>query len=327
MLHHNHRVAHVTKTAQRLNEKVVVALVQSDARLVEDVHHIHQLRADLCGQADTLSLTTGKRGRRTIQRQILHTYIAQELQSEGDFAQNLAGYMSFGGIQMDRQGLAPGKQFRHIHSSEVGDAFVLYAEVQRLCAQPGTVAMRTRDGVHELGNPFLERRRHILFTEVADEIHNPLKRFLHGRKSCDLPFHMQDLCGAIQHRIQLLLVQIPDRIGQGKAILLRKGLQRSEQQCVLVFSKNSDATSFDRLVFVRNHLVDVYFRDAAQSVAIFTRTVWRVERKRVGFRLRIRDARSGTHQELAVILHLFGLIVKDHNGALAIFHRNLHAVG
>ena len=41
-------------------QAVVVALVQADARLVQDVEHAHQARADLRGQADALRLAAAE---------------------------------------------------------------------------------------------------------------------------------------------------------------------------------------------------------------------------------------------------------------------------
>ena len=58
VLHHNHGVAHVAQLLQRVYESVVVALMQSDARLVEDVEHVDELRANLRGKAYALALAT-----------------------------------------------------------------------------------------------------------------------------------------------------------------------------------------------------------------------------------------------------------------------------
>ena len=49
-------VAEVAQAQQRVDEAPVVALVQADAGLVEDVEHADERRADLRGQADALRL-------------------------------------------------------------------------------------------------------------------------------------------------------------------------------------------------------------------------------------------------------------------------------
>lgn len=58
---HQHRVAGVAQLLEAVNQPLVVALVESDARLVEDVEDVDQLRADLRGQADALALAARER--------------------------------------------------------------------------------------------------------------------------------------------------------------------------------------------------------------------------------------------------------------------------
>ena len=61
VLDHDQRVAGVAEPDQRLEQPVVVALVQPDRRLVEDVEHADQAGADLGGQPDPLGLAAGQR--------------------------------------------------------------------------------------------------------------------------------------------------------------------------------------------------------------------------------------------------------------------------
>ena len=65
VLDHEHGVAEVAQAHQRLDEPLVVALVQADRRLVEHVEHADQAAADLRGQPDALGLAAGQRGRPT----------------------------------------------------------------------------------------------------------------------------------------------------------------------------------------------------------------------------------------------------------------------
>ena len=61
VLHHDDRVAEVAQAAQRAEQPLVVALVQPDARLVENVEHAHEPGPDLRRQPDPLSLAAGER--------------------------------------------------------------------------------------------------------------------------------------------------------------------------------------------------------------------------------------------------------------------------
>ena len=67
VLDDDQRVAEVAQTDQGLDQPVVVALVQADARLVEHVEHPDQPGADLGGQPDPLGLAPGERARRAVE--------------------------------------------------------------------------------------------------------------------------------------------------------------------------------------------------------------------------------------------------------------------
>ena len=54
MLDHQHTVANVAQMFQGVDQSVVVALVQTDAGLVQHIHDACQARADLRGQANAL---------------------------------------------------------------------------------------------------------------------------------------------------------------------------------------------------------------------------------------------------------------------------------
>ena len=57
MFYDDDRIAQVAQFLETVEEALVVALVQTDARLIEDIEHIDQLAANLCGKADALTFT------------------------------------------------------------------------------------------------------------------------------------------------------------------------------------------------------------------------------------------------------------------------------
>ena len=61
VLDHDQGVAEVLEPDQRLDQALVVALVEADRRLVEDVEHADQAGPDLGGQPDPLRLAAGER--------------------------------------------------------------------------------------------------------------------------------------------------------------------------------------------------------------------------------------------------------------------------
>ena len=71
-------VAEVAQADERVDQPMVVALVQADRRLVEHVQHADQTRADLAGQPDALRLAAGQRAGRARQREVVEPDVEQE---------------------------------------------------------------------------------------------------------------------------------------------------------------------------------------------------------------------------------------------------------
>ena len=81
VLDDDQRVAEVLEPDQGLDQPVVVALVQPDRRLVEDVEHADQAGADLGGQPDPLRLAAGQRARRPVEREVVEADVEQEVRA------------------------------------------------------------------------------------------------------------------------------------------------------------------------------------------------------------------------------------------------------
>ena len=90
--------------------------MQSDARLIEDVEHPHQARADLGRQADALALAAGERRRRAGERQIAEPHALQEAKTRADLLQNLLGDQQF--LFAQRQTL---DKFQRLDDRQIGE--------------------------------------------------------------------------------------------------------------------------------------------------------------------------------------------------------------
>ena len=84
VLDHDDGVALVPQALEGGDEAVVVALVQADGGLVQDVEHAHEAGADLRGQADALRLSAGEGGRGAGQREVVKAHVDQEAQARAD---------------------------------------------------------------------------------------------------------------------------------------------------------------------------------------------------------------------------------------------------
>ena len=84
VLDHQHRVAEIAQLFEREQQTVVVAMVQSDGRLVEHVQHAAQLRSDLRRQPDALAFAAGECGGRAIERNVAQPDGIQKLKALDD---------------------------------------------------------------------------------------------------------------------------------------------------------------------------------------------------------------------------------------------------
>ena len=78
----------VTAVAQSLESRdkpLVVARVQTDCRLVEDIENAGEPRANLRREADALHFAAGKSGRCTVERQVVKADVEKELEPPLDF--------------------------------------------------------------------------------------------------------------------------------------------------------------------------------------------------------------------------------------------------
>ncbi len=101
VLDHDQRVAEVLEPDQRLDQPLVVALVQPDARLVEDVEHAHQPGADLGRQPDPLRLATGQRARGPVEREVVEADVEQEPEPLLDLLEHPLGDLALARRQVD----------------------------------------------------------------------------------------------------------------------------------------------------------------------------------------------------------------------------------
>ena len=87
VLDNDDRVPHVAEAAERVEQTRIVARVESDRWLVQDVQHADQPRTDLPRQTNTLRFAAGQRGSRAVQRQVIEPDVEQEPETPADLFQ------------------------------------------------------------------------------------------------------------------------------------------------------------------------------------------------------------------------------------------------
>ena len=88
VLHHDQRVAQVPQPDQRLQQPVVIPLMQPDRRLIQHIQHPGQPRPDLGGQPDPLRLPARQRGRGPVQGQVVQADVEQEAEPGADLGED-----------------------------------------------------------------------------------------------------------------------------------------------------------------------------------------------------------------------------------------------
>ena len=82
------RVAEVTQPQQRVEQFLVVPLVQADRRLVEHVEHADEAGADLRGEPDPLCLAARQGRARPVERQVVESHVEQEAEAGVDLLED-----------------------------------------------------------------------------------------------------------------------------------------------------------------------------------------------------------------------------------------------
>ena len=104
VLDDDQRVAEVAEPDQGLDQPLVVALVQSDRRLVEDVEDADQAGADLRGQPDPLRLAAGQRTRGPVEGEVVEADVEQEVEALLDLLEHPLTDLALADREVERSG-------------------------------------------------------------------------------------------------------------------------------------------------------------------------------------------------------------------------------
>src|SRR6266849_9117370 len=102
VLDDEHGVAEIAKLLEGAEQASVVAGVQADGGLVEDVEDAAEARADLGGEADALGFAAGERGGGTAEAEIAEAYGEKEVEALGNFFERAAGDFALAGGELGK---------------------------------------------------------------------------------------------------------------------------------------------------------------------------------------------------------------------------------
>ena len=211
-------VAHVAEFFEAAEQAVVVAWVQADARLVENIEHTNESAADLTGKANALGLTAGERRRGAVERKIVQADVHQEAEPAANLLEHLASDGVLERIQLLLQlsliRIEPVSQIADRHGADVGQRLAADADGACLSVQPLALAGRARDDPHVLFE-LQAARSGRGFLEAAQELRHdpfPFAAVLPDGAAAHLPFERDMLVAApVENPVAMLLGQIAPR--------------------------------------------------------------------------------------------------------------------
>ena len=327
VLDHDHGVAEIPQALQRADQARVVALVQPDRGLVEDVEHADQRRADLRRQADPLRLAAGQGRGRPLERQVAHPDVVQEHQPLLDLAQDQPGDLPVDVVQPQlRQPLQrpPRREPR-----EFVDRHPVHGHRPGLGLQPRPTALGART------------HRHVLLDLLAGVVGVGLvvAALQVGHDALE-PRHVGALApeavavgdvdavpvGAVQEQVALVGRQLLPRLGQVDLVLL--GDRRRDLVVVLRRGRRprQDRAVADRQGAVGHDQVGVDLHLRAQARAARAGPVRRVEREHPRLELGQAGAVLGAGELLGERERLLGVDQLDVDQPVRQRHARLHGV-
>ena len=286
VLDDDQRVTQVAQPQQRLEQPVVVPLVQPDRWLVQHVEHADQPGADLGGEPDPLRLAAGQRGRRPVQGQVVEPDVEQEAHPCVDFLHDPLGdlLVAVGKLQGEQE-LG---QFADRQRAQLGDRPAVHGHRERHRLEPRAVAGRARHLAHvpgellparvglRLGVPPLDPRDHALERGVVRAL--PAVPVLVPDVYLQVVAAQQRLLGLGRQLRPRRVHPEPERVAESLD-------QPLEVVADVPAAPRREGALFERLRLVRDDQLRVDLELGAEPGAVGAGTPGRVERERARLEL------------------------------------------
>ncbi len=300
VLDHQHGVAEVAQPDQRLDEAVVVALVQADGRFVEHVEHPDEARADLARQADALCLAPGERGGRPREAEVVEAHVEQEAQPRVDLLQHALGDEPVALAQLDR-----GEHAGRVadgHGAERVDGVAVDGDAERQRLEAGALARGARHLAHVALDLLALRVGLGIGVAALQPRHDALVggRVV-ARPAVAVLVGDVDLAGsdALQQQLALLGREArPGRVGVD-VVGLGDGLEQLAEVAHVAAGPRRHRTLVDAEGGVGHDQLGVDLEAGAQAVARLAGAVGRVEREVPRGQLLVRGAAHRAGEVLA----------------------------
>src|SRR5262245_31237142 len=241
-------VSLIAQLTEDRDEPQVVARVQSDRRLVEDVQRADERRAERRRQVDPLRFPAGQRRGEAVERQVVEPDVAQERQPALDLLQDLFSdhLLFFRQLQAgkERLRLLHGER-RHLIDRPSG-----HPDVARLATQTRAAAVGTRQ-----------------VAAIAAQEHADVDLVLLALEPAEEAAHAVEVLGPFDDERLLLFRELRPRHVETDLRLLRRALQLGELRPVVRLAPRLDRALLDRLRWIGDYQIHVELDDVAEAVA------------------------------------------------------------
>ena len=200
-------------------------------------------------------------------------------------------------------------------------------EMQRLLVQTRALAFGTNIGLGKLFRPLLSSGRRIFLLHHLDVLHNPFISYkVIGRGMNQGALYLDTLIRAIEYFVYRIIRHILDRRLDRKIIFFKQRLYLPENHGIFIFAQRHDGSFVNGKIPVGNHFVHINQIHIPQPLTTGASSLRRVKRKIMRSRFFIRQSGNRTHQPLAVMAHLPGIGVINHNQPLTLLHGSGNAL-
>ena len=151
VLDDEHGVPEVAQTVERGDQLLVVALVEADGRLVEDVEHADELRADLRREPEPLRLAARERRGSAVELEVADAHVLEERQPLADLLDDPLADQPLGLGQLEP--VQELDRARDREARQLVDVLVADGDREHLGLQARPLAGRARPEAHVLLDP------------------------------------------------------------------------------------------------------------------------------------------------------------------------------
>ncbi len=321
------RVPEVAQPLERVDQLVVVALVQADRGLVEDVEDADELAPDLGREAEPLRLAAGQGRRGAVEVEVADADVVEEGQALADLLEDAVADQVLGRRQVER--VHELERARDGQARELVDVELADGDGQHLRLQARALADGARAEAHVLLDPLPLRGRVGLAVAALEARDDPLERE-HVRAPAAHAVAVGDVdalaVGAVEEPVLLLLGQLaPGRV-EVDLVALGDGLDDGLVVARVADRPRDERPLADRERRVRDEQVRVDLLLRPEAGAARARAVRAVEGEDPRLQLRERDAVLGAgevlrEEQLLAVDHV------DHDEAVGEAGRGLDRLG